>query len=657
MVIKPREPAGAGSPERSAFGLRAAAFRAVAFRALALVALAGAAPAAAASFDLIIEHGEVIDGTGAALRRADVGVVNGRIAAVGDLSRDEAKRRIDAAGLYVAPGFINVHDHSTAEALPTAVNMLTQGETTAVLNPDGWGELDIAKQMATLAKGGLALNIAAYAPFNAIWGETVGQRDVRPTPAQITAMRALVQRNLEAGAFGVSAGLDYKPAYFARPEEVVAVVSVASTWRTNFPNHDRLTPETGYSSKLGVAETIAIASAAGLSPEITHAKSQGHEQGGAPELIEMMHKATAAGHYTTGDVYPYTAGMTALFALTVPGWAQEGGVETMLARFKDPAQRPKIITAVEAALNARFGGAKGVYLPASKRQLTDVVKAEGVSPGEALLRVMEKGEFVGIFTFGDEADVRAFLREPTMAIACDCGADIEKQTHPRLYGSYPRVLGRYVRDEHVLTWPDAIRKLTGLPASSLGMVDRGFIAPGMAADIAVIDPKTIIDHATYETPTALSEGVRFVLVNGVVELSDGKPTGAKAGAVILRADNMPTRPMKVLGQNQVRLLGAPLTTSAGETVTLSLDVAQTLSGSAVGHVALTDAKGVKRLVSDALGPLQLGDKWFSVTGWSPAAGGEGFTLIVDGSNPRRPGVTSLVLTTSGGARYTGETPN
>ena len=241
----------------------------------ALSATVSAAPQAAPVYDVIIAHGTVIDGTGAAGAPADVGIIGGRIAAVGKLARAKAAKRIDATGLYVTPGFINVHDHSTPQGLPTAVNMLTQGVTTALLNPDGWGELDIGKQMSDLAKPGLALNIGAYSGFNTIWASVVGMADKRPTEAQTARMRDIVIRNLDKGAWGVSAGLDYKPAYFAKAEEVIAVVSAAKTWRTNFPNHDRITPESGFSSRVGVAETISIASAAGLSPEITHMKAQG----------------------------------------------------------------------------------------------------------------------------------------------------------------------------------------------------------------------------------------------------------------------------------------------------------------------------------------------------------------------------------------------
>jgi N-acyl-D-amino-acid deacylase len=633
---------------------------ALAFAAIAAISLtAGQASGGqpAVLYDVIVEHGEVFDGTGSAPRHADVGVIDGRIAAVGDLSNEPARKRIDANQLYVTPGFINVHDHSTPEALPTAENILTQGETTAILNPDGSGDLDIAREMADLAKPGMALNIGAYVGFNAIWEATVGQADVRPTGAQITVMQNLVEKNLEEGAFGVSAGLDYKPAYFARPEEVVSVISPASKWRTNFPNHDRLTPETGYSSRLGVAETILIASAVGLSPEITHIKAQGREQGRAGEIIALMHKATAAGHYTTGDVYPYTAGMTALFAFTVPGWAQADGQEAMLARFKDPEQRAKIVANAEAALDARFGGPKGVYLPMSKRQLVDVANSEGVSPGEALLRIMEKDEWVGVLTFGSEADVRAFLQEPTISITCDCGADLEKRTHPRLYGTFPRILGRYVREEHVLTWTEAIRKMTGLPASSLGIVDRGFIAPGMAADITIFDPATIIDHATYENPTALSDGIRFVLVNGKVELSDGKVTGERAGAVLRRSENMPTRPMSVAGHGHVKIVGAQLESKTANKVTLLLDIAQTPDGKSVGRISLVDSHKNVQLASGSLGPLQLGDQWLSVTGWAEGPRGQAFTLIIDSANPRKPGVTSIILDTNSGVRYLGQITN
>src|SRR5262249_50575463 len=428
---------------------------------------------------------------------------------------------IDAAGLYVAPGFINIHSHASPDALPSAENMLTQGVTTEIVNPDGGGFTDIAQQLADSARGGLAVNLGAYIGFNSVWSTVVGAADRRPTDEELAAMRAMIVDGLAHGAWGVSAGLDYKPAYYAQVEEVIRVVEPAAQWRTNFPNHDRLTPESNYSSRAGVSETLALRGKAGLVPVVTHMKSQGHEQGKAGELLAMMDAATRRGSYTAADVYPYLAGQTGLGALTVPAWAQDGGRDAMLKRFQDPSLRARIVKEIEEAMDARFGGVGGVYLPAIKRELADIAREQQVSPGEAVVSILEQRNETGIMRFGSEEDLVRILKYPSASIACDCGATLNTRQHPRAWGSFPRVLGRYVRDQRVLTWEDAIRKMSGLPASTIGMVDRGFLAPGMAADLTIFNPETIIDRATYDDPAQLSEGIRFVIVNGAVALRDG----------------------------------------------------------------------------------------------------------------------------------------
>src|SRR5712692_3288080 len=508
-----------------------------------------------APYDFILRHGTVIDGTGLPRYRADVGIAKGFIARVGDLANDHATAEIDVSGLFVAPGFINIHSHASPDALATAENMLTQGVTTEILNPDGGGAADITRQLGESAKDGLAVNIGAYIGFNSVWAAVMGPADRRATPDDIERMRGMIADGLEHGAWGVSAGLDYKPAYYAQVEEVVRVVEPAGKWRTNFPNHDRLTPESNFSSRAGVAETIAIGEKTRMVPVVTHMKSQGLEQGGAGTLLAMMEAATRRGDYTAADAYPYLAGQTGLGALLIPAWAQDGGRDTMLKRFQDPTLRARIVKETENAMRARFGGADGVYLPATKRQLADIVRDQQISPGEAVVRILEQGNETAILKFGSEADLVKILQHPTTSMACDCGATLNTRQHPRAWGSFPRVLGRYVREQHVLTWEDAIRKMTALPANTIGMVDRGYLAPGMTADVTVFDPNTIVDHATYEDPAQLSEGVRYVLVNGIVELRDGHVTGDRGGQVVSRTAHMPSRPMNTATPRRLSLKG------------------------------------------------------------------------------------------------------
>ena len=512
-------------------------------RLVILIVLAGTITQGQAQpFDIIIRGGTVIDGSGNPRYAADVGIRNGFIAAIGELDQATAATHIDARGLFVTPGFINIHSHASADALPTAVNMLTQGVTTEIFNADGSGPLNIAQQMSALAVSGLAVNIGGYIGFNAAWTNVVGNADRRATPDEIARMRMLIANGLSQGAWGVSAGLDYKPAYFANTEEVIQVVGVARPSRTNFTNHDRVTPESNFSSKAGVAETVAIGMKAGLVPVVTHMKATGREQGTAGAILESMAQATKRGYYTAADAYPYLAGQSGLGSLIIPGWAQDGGRAEMLKRFADPKMRAQIIEESERAMTARFGGPQSVYLPRTQQQLTAVMKEMNAGAGETVLRILEQGDPGAILHFGIEEDLVRILKDPITSMACDCGASTATRVHPRFYGSFPRVLGRYVREQKIMTWEQAIRKSSWLPAATIGMTDRGLLAIGMAADITVFDPESVIDRATYESPALPSEGVRFVLVNGAVALEDGVATGARKGLPLFRTVNMPSRP-------------------------------------------------------------------------------------------------------------------
>lgn len=580
----------------------------IALASLVLVA-AGHAQSPSPAFDTIVRHGTVIDGSGNPRYEADLAVRNGFIVAIGDLASATAATEIEARGLFVTPGFINIHSHASAAALPTAVNMLTQGVTTEIFNADGNGPLDLAQQMSTLAGAGLAVNIGGYIGFNASWQSVNGNADKRPTPGEIDQMRALIAKGLAEGAWGVSAGLDYKPGYFARTEEVIRIVDVARPARTNFTNHDRITPESNYSSKVGVTETVAIGQKAGLVPVVTHMKAQGLEQGTAGAILASMDQATRRGAYTAADAYPYLAGQSGLGSLIIPGWAQEGGRDAMLKRFADPAQRARIITESEQAMTARFGGPQGVYLPRTQQELTAVMTEMKAGAGETIVRILETtGDPGAILRFGSEADLVKILQHPTTSMACDCGASTATRVHPRFYGSYPRVLGRYVREQQIMSWEEAIRKSSALPAATIGMVDRGLIAPGMAADLVVLDPATVIDRATYEEPALPSEGIRYVMVNGTIALNNGIATGAQAGRVLRRGSNMPSRPMN----SGLRRVAAELKSTDGGIV---IDVTQRAGArSATGRFEFGPKGGRRSLTAATLGVLQATDGWTSVTG-------------------------------------------
>jgi N-acyl-D-amino-acid deacylase len=570
-----------------------------------------------APFDVILRGGSVLDGTGRPAYRADVGVAGARIAKVGDLSRDSAATVIDVSGLVVAPGFINLHSHASPQAVPTAANMLRQGVTTELMNADGGGPLDIARQLASADSGGLAVNIGVYAPFNSAWASVVGTTDRRPTRDEIAKVTALLERGLEAGAWGVSAGLDYKPAYYATTDEVVAVLSPLRAWHTNFPNHDRLTPEAEYSSLAAMRETIEIGERAGVVPVITHMKLQGKEQGRADSALAMMRAATARGVYTAADVYPYLAGQTALAALFIPGWAQEGGRDAFLQRLRDSSVRARVIRETEQALVARVGGPSNVYVIGRNKTVAQLMTEMGTSStGDAIVRILEVDSPGMIATFGAEPDLVKIIQYPDAAIACDCGAS-RNAAHPRYFGTFPRVLGHYARESRSLALAEAVRKMTGLPATLVGMVERGFIAPGMAADLAVFDAATVLDHATYERPMELPQGIRLVMVNGRVALRDGEPTGVAGGRTLRRTRAMISRQMSISASRELRFEAA----DSGTMVRLDLARRQ-----------LSVAGGGTQLDGIEFGLVQTARQWATVTGRLRASGtGEelGFALITD----------------------------
>ena len=581
------------------------------------------------AYDTIVRHGTVIDGSGNPRYDADLGISNGFIVAIGDVA-GTATQEIDARGLFVAPGFINIHSHASADALPTAENMLTQGVTTEIFNADGNGPLDIGRQMTTLGEAGLAVNIGGYIGFNAIWQTVVGNTDRRPNPEEIQRMRSLITAGLDHGAWGVSAGLDYKPGYFAQTEEVIKVVDVARSARTNFTNHDRITPESNFSSKVGVAETVAIGEKSGLVPVVTHMKAQGREQGTAGQILASMAQATRRGHYTAADAYPYLAGQSGLGALIIPGWAQEGGREAMLKRFADPAARARIIKESEAAMTARFGGPQGVYLPRTQQELTAVMTEMNAGPGETIVRILEQsGDPGAILRFGAEDDLIKILKDPVTSMACDCGASTATRVHPRFYGSFPRLLGRYVREQQIMSWEEAVRKSSWLPASTIGMTDRGLIALGMAADIVVFDPNTIIDRATYENPAVPSEGVKHVIVNGRIALKDGAATGVRGGQALLRSTNMPSRPAAD-GARVLTVKGA----IDGKRV--AINVTQRAGArEAIGSFAFEGFPEAKRF-----GVLQATDDWASVAFTNA---GHAIRVTTDRRDPQNPGAATLIL--------------
>ena len=594
----------------------------------------------APSYDLIVRGGTVIDGSGRPRFAADVGVTRGYIAAVGDLSLATATRVIDGRGLFVAPGFINLHSHAELDGLQVADNMLSQGVTTEILNADGSGSLAIAAQLRTIDSAGTVLNAGANIGFNSVWEAVMGETDHRPTAADITRMQRFISDNLAAGAFGVSAGLDYKPGYYATEDEVVQIISPARVWRSNFPNHDRVRAESNFSARAAVEETMRIGQRAGLNPVITHMKVTGRERGHGDVVLGEMATLSRGGVYTAADVYPYLSGMTGLGALIIPGWAQDGGLDSTRKRFADPALRKRIVQESDEAIARRFTGADGILVLSTGRTLSDHMREFGTSsPGEAVVRLHETDAPMAILGFGEERDLIQILRFPAAAISCDCGATVGPTGHPRNYGTFPRVLGRYVREDHVLSWEDAVRKMSALPATIAGMVDRGYIAVGMAADLTVFDSATVIDRATFKEPGLRSLGIRYVLVNGQVALSDGAATGVRAGRTLRRGSWMPSRPQDATtSARRMELHGSLFGLDGGAaTHRLAVTLQQRPSTrNATGSVVITDASTGALVRGISYGVVQAMRGWTSVTGRVRLQGsGEerAFTLTVESADP------------------------
>jgi N-acyl-D-aspartate/D-glutamate deacylase len=610
-----------------------------------LLAFPAVGRAAPPTYDLVIRNGTVFDGTGLPGQRADVAIDGDRIVRVGDLKDAKGRVEQDATGLYVTPGFVSLHDHSTAEAYKRPEGLLTQGITTAITNPDGRGTTDIVGQLST--PGGLGLNYGAYIGFNAVWAEVMGLSDHRASPANIEAMQGIVRKTMEQGAFGLSAGLDYKPGFWATTAEVVEIARAAGPWRTNFPNHDRVYPGNGYSSLAGMAETLEIGKQSGVMPVITHLKLQGRDAGKTEVIFGMIQGSIDHGTPVGVDAYPYGYGTTTLDQLLIPAWAQEGGRDAMLKRFADPALRPRIAAETRDQMDARWNGAAGVYLPEIQKELTAVMQEMGGVPaGEAVMRLLEQGKERVILRFGTDSDLQTILKDTRVAISCDCGASTTNFGHPRYWGSFPRFLGLYVREQKLVSWEEAVRKMTALPATILGLSERGYLLPGMIADLTLFDPKTVLDKATLETPMAPSVGIRDVIINGRAAVKDGKLTGGPAGMRLARSKHEPSRPMNFDIDRSVSAKGAV----TGDGVRVAIEVNQAANARRpTGRIRISGLPGGKGLAILEPSILQTSQGWASVTGMGSWSDGRAapVTVIVEQADPFAHGQPTVTVLADG----------
>jgi N-acyl-D-amino-acid deacylase len=527
-------------------------------------------------FDILLRNGRVIDGSKAPGFRADVAIRGDRIAQVGNIEGAASHRVIDAGGRVVAPGFIDIHSHgdTTLPACPTADSLVFQGVTTAVIGQCGlspaplfaktraeviasieprkmpipwerWS--DFKSYLAFLRELGLSINIAHLVGQGTVRGGIMGFGSEKATPAQMEAMRGETIRAMEAGAVGLSTGLVYPPGSYAPTDELIELTRGVGERKGFYFSHIRGEDKTLWEA---VAEAIAIGRATGAAVQISHLKA------GWPRnwdkqtrVLEMIDQARRQGMDVSADAYPYLAGATSLKS-ALPQWAQEGGKEAVLKRLSDPDTRKKIIEAMGKEGFCRDGSWDRVRISrAAKRaeyagqSVSDLAARAGQGPEEWVLDALfENGLDMGMITFMiGEVNLEAVLKHPEVMIGSDSfiiptqGPLAQGVPHPRTFGTFPRILGRYAREKKILSIEEGVHKMTGLPAQKLRLGDRGVIREGYKADLVVFDPEAIIDRATYENPFQYPAGIDHVFCNGIAVLKEGRHTGSRPGQILTRS--------------------------------------------------------------------------------------------------------------------------
>lgn len=512
-----------------------------------LVATATTAPRAIAAqqLDILVRGGTLVDGTGSAARRADVGVRGERIVAVGNLSDATAKRVVEAAGLYVVPGFIDTHSHATwglvRDELRTAHALLAQGVTTVLANPDGGGPVDLAAQRVQLLDPGVGVNVAQFVPHGSVRREVLGMQAREATPDELDRMRAIVRRGMEDGAFGLSSGLYYAPGSYAPTGEVAELAKVAGEYGGAYQSHIRDESDYTVGVVAAVDEVIEIARAAGVPGVVTHIKALGPRVWGASEeIVAHIEAARAEGLEIYADQYPYEASGTSIVGALIPRWALAGGDDSFAARLANAEERARLVADIWDNLDRR-GGADRLVLQGGDHQgksLQDVADERGLDPVETALQLLEEGGATSLTSFNmDDEDIHRFMRQPWMMTSSDgiLGPLHEGHPHPRDFGAFARKIRKYVVEEGVVSLEQAVHSMSGLPARVFKLDGRGVVAEGMAADIVVFDLEEFRDAATYDDPHHFSEGVEFALVNGVFAIDGGRFTDVLAGEVLRKA--------------------------------------------------------------------------------------------------------------------------
>jgi N-acyl-D-amino-acid deacylase len=538
---------------RATLSARALAIVAVAMSALAAPLWAQGTAKGGDSFDILIRGGRVVDGTGNPWFYADIGVRGDTIAAVGNLDGDTARQVIDASGLYVTPGFIDVHSHAAPPlanpALAHGEPLLAQGITTIVGNPDGGGPVDLVAQRAGLEKSGLGLNVALMVPHGSVREAVLGMQDRDPTAAELVRMEGLVRKGMEAGAFGLSDGPWYAPASYSKTAEIIALAKVAAQYGGVYSSHIR--DESDYNVGLiaAVDEVIRISREAALPGIVTHIKALGpHVWGYSSAIVERIQRARDAGIQVYADQYPYEASGTSVVGALVPRWALVGGDSALMRRIDSPAERARLRAAIVDNLERRGGAARlqisdyGPEPALEGKTLAEVAEARGVEPADLAMDLLKKGD-PGLVSFNmSEFDIETFMRQ-SWTMTCTDGSLVpmgQGVPHPRFYGAFPRKIRKYVEEEHVLSLAAAIRSMTGLPAQVFGLQDRGRLESGRRADILVFDLSRLRDMATYTQPHQLAVGMVDILVNGGLVMQDGHFTDGRYGRVLTRGPR--TRP-------------------------------------------------------------------------------------------------------------------
>jgi len=528
-------------------------------------------------FDIVIVNGHIIDGTGSPWYSGEVGIRGGRIAAIGRLDDAPRRQTIDAKEMVVAPGFIDMLGQSELSILvdPRLPSKIYQGITTeitgegdsvaplnqAMIAADraGYEHLEITPDWTTLRqyfarleRQGMGINLASYIGATSVRRMVLGDADVQPTPEQLHAMQELVRQGMDDGAVGLSTALQYPPAPYARTSELIALAQVASRYGGIYATHMR---SEGDAEPQAIDEAVRIAREAHIPVEIWHLKAAGKANWGKmPQIVAQIDAARAAGADISANTYAYTAWANGLSAF-IPPWAHDGGDAKLIERLKDPATRARIrqdmLTPSSAWDNEwqEIPGPEAVQIsvvqnpelrPLQGKRLSEIAASWHEDAIDALCDLLIKDQaFTEVAVFGmSEPDVELALKQPWVSIDNDSqgtspeGLLGEEHPHPRAYGTFPRILSKFVREEHLLTLPDAIRKFSALPAQRMRLTDRGVLKKGMWADVVIFDPATIRDLATFENPNQLSQGMQYVLVNGVPVIADGKMTGALPGKVL-----------------------------------------------------------------------------------------------------------------------------